>query len=373
MVGAETKGNAKADVIANAMSKAAQKNAQKNAPPVFQQTAQEKAEQTAERETPRETPRAGTVEQTQQGGTHIDQRTAQGEELPIWDMDESTSINTDPNEHTQQEQSVIEQYKNSADETLADFYEAARNGKTTQRYYMKPLSDRASSDIEEITGKDTRGFSTVFEPRIAVHISNEHGENGRADQSMKDPADVSRMQFILDNYDYAEDGGTTDAYWETKENGRNRRARTVVFSKKVNGTYYVVEAVPITKAKSTYIVSAYMSKTGAPRPTDEQSPVFTAKTENANAPVADNIPSSAENNNNNSDGLSAADRGSLNTAYQNLQEQSSRFYDEGANAARPVDVPMCRRWKWTRWKRNFRKCATPPAIRRYSPVGRKKT
>lgn len=40
------------------------------------------------------------------------------------------------------------------------------------------------------------------------------------------------------------------------------------------------------------------------------------------------------------DGLGAADRGSLNTPYQNLQEQSSRFYDEGANAARPVDVPM---------------------------------
>ena len=40
------------------------------------------------------------------------------------------------------------------------------------------------------------------------------------------------------------------------------------------------------------------------------------------------------------DGLGAADRGSLNTAYQNLQEESSRFYPEGANAARPVDVPM---------------------------------
>lgn len=53
-----------------------------------------------------------------------------------------------------------------------------------------------------------------------------------------------------------------------------------------------------------------------------------------------NIPSSAENSNNNSDGLGAADRGSLNTAYQNLQEESSQFYPDGANAARPADVPM---------------------------------
>lgn len=40
------------------------------------------------------------------------------------------------------------------------------------------------------------------------------------------------------------------------------------------------------------------------------------------------------------DGLGAADAGSVNTAYENLQAQSSRFYPEGANAARPVDVPM---------------------------------
>lgn len=40
------------------------------------------------------------------------------------------------------------------------------------------------------------------------------------------------------------------------------------------------------------------------------------------------------------DGLGAADRGSLNSLYENLQAQSTRFYPEGANAARPVDVPM---------------------------------
>ena len=40
------------------------------------------------------------------------------------------------------------------------------------------------------------------------------------------------------------------------------------------------------------------------------------------------------------DGLGAADAGSLNTAYDRLQAQSSQFHPEGANAARPVDVPV---------------------------------
>lgn len=39
------------------------------------------------------------------------------------------------------------------------------------------------------------------------------------------------------------------------------------------------------------------------------------------------------------DGIGAADAGSLNSDYDRLQAQSSRFHPEGANAARPVDVP----------------------------------
>ena len=39
------------------------------------------------------------------------------------------------------------------------------------------------------------------------------------------------------------------------------------------------------------------------------------------------------------DGLGAADAGSLNSDYDRLQAQSSRFHPEGPNAARPVDVP----------------------------------
>lgn len=50
------------------------------------------------------------------------------------------------------------------------------------------------------------------------------------------------------------------------------------------------------------------------------------------APGAENV--------NPPDGLGAANAGSLNTAYDRLQAQSSQFHPEGANAARPVDVPV---------------------------------
>lgn len=50
------------------------------------------------------------------------------------------------------------------------------------------------------------------------------------------------------------------------------------------------------------------------------------------APRAENV--------NPPDGLGAANAGSLNTAYDRLQAQSSQFHPERANAARPVDVPV---------------------------------
>lgn len=54
--------------------------------------------------------------------------------------------------------------------------------------------------------------------------------------------------------------------------------------------------------------------------------------ESGDSPTTNNIAQINRNINNNSDGLGAADRGSLNTAYQNLQEESSQFYPEDADA-----------------------------------------
>ena len=80
---------------------------------------------------------------------------------------------------------------------------------------------------------------------------------------MRDINDVGRIQYVLDNYDSVSDGGRSSSYTTNKQNGEKGTAKTVVFEKAVNGTYYVVEAVPDTAAKTTYIVSAYMSKKGA--------------------------------------------------------------------------------------------------------------
>ena len=199
---------------------------------------------------------------------------------------ESTSVNTNPAEHTAVEQRVIDEYQNATDTGLVDFVQnAAQNPGGKERYTLNPVSDRAAADIKNITGVDAAGNQTVLESRMAEHILRRHGENGEADHSMRDINDIGRIQYVLDNYDSVVDGGTTQSY-VTNVDGKNRPAKTVVFSKAVNGTYYVVEAVPDTSKHITYITSAYMTKnkpTGV-QSADASAPAQTAKTE-ADLPV----------------------------------------------------------------------------------------
>jgi len=186
--------------------------------------------------------------------------------------EESTAVNTDPAQHTPQEQAIIEEYQAAVDEELVDYIEAVKASPGTRKrpFTLKNVSDRAAADIKKLTGVNVSGNKTHFESRIVEHIWIRHGENGKADQSMRDVNDIARIQYVLDNYDNAEYGGKSKAYVTVDENGKNRLADTVTFSKKVNGTYYVVEAVPDTKSKTVFITSARMAKNG--QKTTQQSP-----------------------------------------------------------------------------------------------------
>lgn len=221
---------------------------------------------------------------------------------------ESTSVNTDPGEHTAAEQRVIEEYQGAVDENLVNFYEAANSGQNIKPYKLKPVSSRAAADIKRINGRDVSGYGVELEARQAHHIELRHGKNGIADSSMADVNDIGRIQWVLDNYDEAADGGSTRAHPEYS-NGKNRPGPTVLFSKKVNGTYYVVEATPVNKNKKLHIISAFMTNNpesispgkgnkkieASPRSPDAQAPGYTSKNESANnASINNKIPDHAE-------------------------------------------------------------------------------
>ena len=192
--------------------------------------------------------------------------------------EESTSVNTDPAKHTPEEQAVIDEYQTQANDELKDIFEGHyKNPKRGfSRRDISPMSVRQAEDASRLLGGNYEGYTNAINSNGVKHILNEHGPDGKTDRSMADLNDAARMGYVLDNYDDVEvvtyESGEIDLSREfrTKE---NEPAPMLKFSKKVNGTYYVVEAIPESKYKKFWVVSAYMQTAdGGTQALDAQGP-----------------------------------------------------------------------------------------------------
>ena len=172
---------------------------------------------------------------------------------------ETTSIDTSPETHTPEQMAQIGEYVDSVDEGLVDFIRKRRNGELWKKafYNLGPVSERAKSDIRDLLGVDTTGYKVVFDVGTDEHIWHDHGENGTTDHSMQNIEDIARIPYIVQNYDRMIDLHDTTS----KVNNRdNTHAPIVRLEKRVDGTFYVVEAIPNSSKKSINIVSAYFQK-----------------------------------------------------------------------------------------------------------------
>lgn len=292
------------------------------------------------------TPEAASIQVERWRAEHPQQTEApaQAADMDAESPEESTAINDTAESHTARQQAVIEAYKASVDEGLVEFVQNSVNnkGQNRGRYYLNDVSPRAERDIYELTGVDASGFKTVLEQRMAEHIYKEHGPEGTTDQSMANLNDIGRIQYVLDNYDTMRQGGRSPSYTTMKPNGKPGTAQTVVYEKAVDGKYYVVEAVPDTKAKTAFVISAYMQKrAGAPLQTvDEQTSTHTAIPENAvGAPTPiSNVPQNGTIVN------PLASENSVGAARSGFDQYSHAAIEYGTiepgeNPARVVDVP----------------------------------
>ena len=183
------------------------------------------------------------------------------------DATESTVINTNPAVHTAAEQAVIDEYQDAVDEDLKETFESyLKNPKQGfSRYNISDVSERQANDAAQLLGGDYKGYRNAINSNGIIHVLNEHGPNGAVDHSMADLNDPARIAYVLNHYDHVEQttykSGEVDrsAEFRTKD---NMPAPMLKYSKKVNGTYYVVEAIPESKHKKFWVVSAYMETDG---------------------------------------------------------------------------------------------------------------
>lgn len=161
--------------------------------------------------------------------------------------------------------------------------------KANDKVYLGTVSSQNAARIQEITGIDVNGFRVAIEARQIEHILNRHGIEGSADHSMAQVSDISKIQYTLDNPDSIIPAGKTSAYVYMR-NGKNRTADTVLYEKDIGGkSYYTVQAIADTKAKTLYVVSAFIGesgyKKGTPQFTNAKSLGATSETAAVDVPT----------------------------------------------------------------------------------------
>lgn len=208
--------------------------------------------------------------------------------------DSSIVLEKDEDAYPYNMQEVIEGYEESVDENTIDYVNSVRNmkdidAKNRRRFVIGKVSDRFKNDVKRVTGIDFDGDKHVLRGSAVVHIDNRHGINGEQDHSMSHDDDIGRIGWVIENYDSMEivldKNGEPDFDTEFR-NADGSSSPKIKISKKINGTYYVVEAVPDSSAKTAYIKSAYISNKDSGRTSDgmlnmaHDTPQPTSKTPN---------------------------------------------------------------------------------------------
>lgn len=160
-------------------------------------------------------------------------------------------------------ETVKQEYQKAVNPKIVDFVNRVRNFKNKDaaskvNIELASVTEREAQDIKKLTNIDVSEFKRSMSGNAVEHIENRHGKNGVADHSMSDVNDIARIEYVLQNYDSIEKGNADKI--NKYMNSDNTPSSNVVYTKRVNGNYYVVEAVPDSKAKTLQIVSAYKTK-----------------------------------------------------------------------------------------------------------------
>lgn len=182
------------------------------------------------------------------------------------------------------------------DDGILEHMEYLKNNPNDKKidYALSPVNERMAKDVSNLVGFDISGYGNNLKPNAFDHVNKRHGADGIHDKSMANPKDIAKVQYILDNYDDVALAKKRAAGF-TDSNGK--LSQKVVFKKRINGTYYVVEAVPNTKKKRMEVIGTFMQKPKIKKenvlPGDVTSPSVTSKSATAQFST-DIIPKAAE-------------------------------------------------------------------------------
>lgn len=178
-------------------------------------------------------------------------------------LTDTNAISKPLNSYPAEKQNTIRSYIRSVDERIKAFVQRVKSGDLSfKRQKIADVSARAVVDIGNLLGVDVSGYTHNINTNGVQHILNRHGENGSHDKTMSFEDDIARIGWVLENYDkveiLAKDG--EQAYSSEFMDQQNHPAPQVRFVKKIDGSYYVVEAAFENNYKKLWVQSAYLTK-----------------------------------------------------------------------------------------------------------------
>ncbi len=219
----------------------------------------------------------------------------------IFENVETTGIKLqDRNSYPYNEQTVIQDYLDSVDDKIKSDYEKVVAGDNKfKRNYISDVTSRQIQDFKNIAGIDITGYTNNINTNAYKHICERHGVDGTHDNTMAKSDDVARMKYVIENYDNAElvkksDSTELDYSGEFRDSSDNP-AKMIKFSKKINGTQYVVITAADNKYKKLWVVSTYIKKR-VTQALDVQAPRSDVRNALA-SPLGDSISNNSENSN----------------------------------------------------------------------------
>lgn len=192
-----------------------------------------------------------------------------------------SAAQTDSAGHTPEMRRTIAEYQAAVDSGMVAFVKKVmgmqnRNAASKLNLPLSEVGQDAVSKINRLTGVNVAGYRHNMNGSAVNHIAERHGQAGKSDTSMANIEDIARIQYVLDRYDslvpvLTPEGNPDVTY--AYHNSDGSPAKLVKYGKRIDGTYYVVEAAPDTASKKLQIISAYIQKTeGTPQAVDAKAP-----------------------------------------------------------------------------------------------------
>ena len=208
--------------------------------------------------------------------------------------------------HTQEQLNTISEYQNSSDQQIMTWADRKRNGQKSYKYLpVANVNDSVADYVQSKYGIDIHGNTVGLNESSLNHIDNEHINNDS--KSPMTNEDLSRIGYVLENPDEVV---VTDTTSKSTRLSDNTEAPTILMRKRIDGHYYIVEAVTDAKTKQDVVVTAFIEEVGKEsskykdmfkgayhvvNALENSSPTPNVRNDHENSSFDNNIPNSAEN------------------------------------------------------------------------------